>query len=604
MGKVWAILGILGIYVLIRLIIILIQKARLGVLWAKILIIGSIACAGVTTFIIFVPYGWQILVGICGLALILWSLPIIARKIWWKQNQAKVIELTASFPRHTGVPIKKEWLLANVPCAIHLCEIDEQIKEKENELESAPKENKRAIREALYNLKLDAFYELSIQGETSAELYEIFSERLETAREKNDYNILRHDDEEELILNNKDTELMNLINEGEKVIKRNVFSKSLKEITDISNESVEGLFGFTSTSALRSKTERMQQVWEDVQAFAASIEDNGHNVNMLLQYARIRAYRNIFLGQELINYLMSLQEGGEISTEKSIAMADMSDITNFSVTGLDLTAPTSMFESFQTYRDTKNLLGGLGFEKGTSKAIGMGAAMVLNALKELEQEKKNHIKFQNEIMKQMKIAEDQILYAQAGLLDALKIVRAINDANYAFVKYYVPLRSCVFEKHEFNKISKDDLIQLNKVLEQYEDISKAAIGKGPNITRYEAMKLKAAEAASIESNALEVPTSQSATTSDTNEHKAKASKAILVDEVQVKSPIQGNVIKIFVSEGKVVKKGNILLSIESMNTEENTITADQGGIVKKIVVSRGQNVMQDDLLIIIEKPKE
>lgn len=602
MGKVWAILGILGIYVLIRLIIILIQKARLGVLWAKILIIGSIACAGVTTFIIFVPYGWQILVGICGLALILWSLPIIARKIWWKQNQAKVIELTASFPKHTGVPIKKEWLLANVPCAIHLCEIDEQIKEKENELESAPKENKRAIREALYNLKLDAFYELSIQGEISAELYEIFSERLETAREKNDYNILRHDDEEELILNNKDTELMNLINEGEKVIKRNVFSKSLKEITDISNESVEGLFGFTSTSALRSKTERMQQVWEDVQAFAASIEDNGHNVNMLLQYARIRAYRNIFLGQELINYLMSLQEGGEMSTEKSIAMADMSDITNFSVTGLDLTAPTSMFESFQTYRGTKNLLSGLGFEKGTSKAIGMGAAMVLNALKELEQEQKNHIKFQNEIMKQMKIAEDQILYAQAGLLDALKIVRAINDANYAFVKYYVPLRSCVFEKHEFNKISKDDLIQLNKVLEQYEDISKAAIGKGPNVTRYEAKKLKSKSAESSKSEKKITPSPESSPTSDTNERKGKAPRTAHVDEVQVKSAIQGSVNKIFVSEGQVVKKGNILLSIESMK-EENIITAEQGGIVRKIVVSRGQNVMQDDLLIIIEKSK-
>ena len=490
MGKVWAILGIIGIYFLIRLIIFLIKAARRGVLWAKILIIGTIVCAGVSTFIIFVPYGWLILACAIVLALIIWSLPKIARKIWWSQNKTNVVELSTSFPERTGVPIKRDWLVTNVPCAIYLCEIDEKIKEKEKELESASKENKRAVRELIYNLKLDAFYELSLQGETSADLYEIFRERLEKAHEDNDYNILRCDDDEELILNNQETELTKLITEGEKVIKKNILTKSLKEITDISNESVEGLLGFTSMSALRSKTERMENIWEEVQSFAASLEDNSNNVNVLLQYARIRAFRNIFLGQELINYLMSLQEGGDLSTEKSIAIADMSDITNFNVTDIDLTASTSMFESYQTYRDTKNLFKGLGFSKDSSKAVGMGAAIVLKALSDLAAEEDNHIKYQKEIMKQMKIAEDKILYAQAGLLDALKIVRAINDANYAFIKYYVPLRSCVFEKHEFNRISKDDLIQLNKILVQYEEISKSAIKKGPNVLSYEAKKSK------------------------------------------------------------------------------------------------------------------
>lgn len=528
---------------------------------------------------------------------------IIADKIWWSINKKKVKELSKSFPQKTGVPINKDWLLSDVQCdsAKYLCKIDEQIKAKENELESAPKESKRAIREALYNLKLDAFYELSLQGESSEDLYGIFRKRLENAREKNDYNILRYDDEEELILNNKETKLINQIDERENGIKRNVFSKSLKEITEISKESVEGLFGMTSLSALRSKTERMKNIWDEVQSYAARLEGKGKNVNMLLQYARIRAFRNIFLGQEIINYLMSLKEGGELSTEKSIAMADMSDITNFNVTSINWTASTSMIESYQNYRDTKNLFKGLGFSNDTSKAIGMGAAMALNALKELAQEEENHIKYQKEILRQMKIAEDQILYTQACLLDALKIVRAINDANYAFIKYYVPLRSCVFEKHEFNKISKDDLIQLSKVLEQYEDISKVAIGKGPNVTRYEAKKLKSKATESSKSEKDITPALSQAPTSDTKERKAKAQKVTHVDDVQIKSAIVGNVNKIFVSEGQVVKKGDILLSIESMKTE-NIISADQGGVVKKIVVSLGQNIKQDDLLIILEKP--
>ena len=82
--------------------------------------------------------------------------------------------------------------------------------------------------------------------------------------------------------------------------------------------------------------------------------------------------------------------------------------------------------------------------------------------------------------------------------------------------------------------------------------------------------------------------------------KADAPKAAApaAGGVQVKSPLPGSVIKVLVSEGQAVKKGDTLLTLESMKME-NAIMAEQDGTVKQIAVTPGQNVMQDDLLIVL-----
>ena len=82
--------------------------------------------------------------------------------------------------------------------------------------------------------------------------------------------------------------------------------------------------------------------------------------------------------------------------------------------------------------------------------------------------------------------------------------------------------------------------------------------------------------------------------------KAEAPKAApAAGGVQIKSPLPGSVIKVLVSEGQAVKKGDTLLTLESMKME-NPILAEADCKVKQILVSAGQNVMQDDLLIVLE----
>ena len=67
---------------------------------------------------------------------------------------------------------------------------------------------------------------------------------------------------------------------------------------------------------------------------------------------------------------------------------------------------------------------------------------------------------------------------------------------------------------------------------------------------------------------------------------------------KITSPLPGSVIKVLVSEGQAVKKGDTLLTLESMKME-NAIMAECDGTVSKIAVTAGQNVMQDDLLVVI-----
>ena len=82
--------------------------------------------------------------------------------------------------------------------------------------------------------------------------------------------------------------------------------------------------------------------------------------------------------------------------------------------------------------------------------------------------------------------------------------------------------------------------------------------------------------------------------------KAEAPKAADVPAggYKVTSPLPGSVIKVMVQEGQDVKKGDTLLTLESMKME-NAIMADRDGKVTKIAVTAGQNVMQEDLLIVL-----
>ena len=66
----------------------------------------------------------------------------------------------------------------------------------------------------------------------------------------------------------------------------------------------------------------------------------------------------------------------------------------------------------------------------------------------------------------------------------------------------------------------------------------------------------------------------------------------------VTSPLPGSIFNVLVKEGDTVKAGQTLLILEAMKMENN-IESDFDGVVTKCNVSKGDNVLEGDVLITI-----
>lgn len=84
--------------------------------------------------------------------------------------------------------------------------------------------------------------------------------------------------------------------------------------------------------------------------------------------------------------------------------------------------------------------------------------------------------------------------------------------------------------------------------------------------------------------------------------KAEAPKAAptpVAGGFKVRAPLPGSVLKVVVTEGQSVKRGDVLLTLELMKME-NSILAEKDGVVRGISVEVGKNVQQDDVLLVLE----
>ena len=81
--------------------------------------------------------------------------------------------------------------------------------------------------------------------------------------------------------------------------------------------------------------------------------------------------------------------------------------------------------------------------------------------------------------------------------------------------------------------------------------------------------------------------------------KAAAAPATAASASAIKAPLPGNGVKILVSAGQAVKRGDTLLVMEAMKMENN-IMAEKDGTVKAVYVEVGRTVALGDALVEIE----
>jgi glutaconyl-CoA/methylmalonyl-CoA decarboxylase subunit gamma len=64
----------------------------------------------------------------------------------------------------------------------------------------------------------------------------------------------------------------------------------------------------------------------------------------------------------------------------------------------------------------------------------------------------------------------------------------------------------------------------------------------------------------------------------------------------VKAPLPGKILKINIGAGDIVKKGDVLLTMEAMKMENNVL-ASKDGVVESIKVQPGDSVLEGDVLL-------
>ena len=83
------------------------------------------------------------------------------------------------------------------------------------------------------------------------------------------------------------------------------------------------------------------------------------------------------------------------------------------------------------------------------------------------------------------------------------------------------------------------------------------------------------------------------------ERRSRAAVATHVGSGELRAPMPGQVVDVRRAEGDVIKKGDTILVLEAMKTQQ-PFTAPFDGRVVKVLVSKGDQVSEGDLLALIE----
>lgn len=139
----------------------------------------------------------------------------------------------------------------------------------------------------------------------------------------------------------------------------------------------------------------------------------------------------------------------------------------------------------------------------------------------------------------------------------------------------------------------------NNILAEKDGVIKALfVEPGKNVLQDD----KLVEMENSETVVAPAPKPAASTAPKAETPKAEAPKAAptpVAGGFKVRAPLPGSVLKVVVTEGQSVKRGDVLLTLESMKME-NSILAEKDGVVRGISVEVGKNVQQDDILLVLE----
>lgn len=325
----------------------------------------------------------------------------------------------------------------------------------------------------LFRTRLYLFYQLSVKGE-SEHTYDLFQSRLEDSRKKASDQLLRQD-----FQTNKLTAISNNLPSYKHQLEDNRMDPILRRMgLAMERDTGHWLHGH-SVDKLSAQTEELSNLYNAAKDEYKELADINEKVIYLLEFARVSAFRNIYLGTELVTYLRTNRGGLGLTTEH-----DLIDLS-IDLQEMDFTSDDITFDSLDTLMTTldnnsdmieKMFLGKLGKGGFVAGAAMVGMEMLGDYLNGHNQAVENNIEIQRQLVEGIEQMVDTYSQGQRQLLRAIEIIKAITHANDGFMKIYETLRDRVFYgKPNSEPPTMAEFKALVEATKEYQKISKSKL---------------------------------------------------------------------------------------------------------------------------------
>ena len=405
-----------------------------------------------------------------------------------KKRRSKQEVLADKFKKDLGLPLASsavsnenyDYLNSEFNRLYDLQESVKKIKEKDSRI--------KAYRSVM-DQKLEFFYRYCIYAETSQEVYKMFRRQL-WWKGKGDMRIRKHTPSSWKVKSRYSS-----LVEWKDEISFKPFGEILEEFDSIYNESTSFLLIFTDTEKKSNQTKRLLKVAKKAGKEYGRLIKKCQRAVFVLDYARTCAYRNVYLGVELINLINQMSTGGG-------SLAKAKDETKMEKVSKDLpTVKTSDLRVNVSDKDIRSALNSVSNDIGnvakymfssremkkwssenvnaTMGIVGIAAVgsvvahfggMVYNYFQKVNANDSAQFK----MTQYMSDLSEKYRRSLGALLRSIELIEAIYKANQGYMSVYLPLQKSILSKRDY-QINFLDIKRLAAATNAFKKISDSKI---------------------------------------------------------------------------------------------------------------------------------
>lgn len=335
-------------------------------------------------------------------------------------------------------------------------------------------EKKRQIAKEIADHKLEIFYRVSLCYGTSQEAYEsLYPDGCSftpSVLRKLATSAVYHNMQKDRIADCK------------KLLDNNKIDTILNELDYVRNRDVSGFLDlYTDTDKLTTQYEDMKKLRKAAIEEYDELNKVCEELNSALDHIRTYAFRNIYLGIELLNYIREGAGGSGLVKENDQVNMQEFDISQFSTTfqGYETsnvaTTKTKYDSIARTIVNNKDVRQFIYSNKKVATGIALvGAATLAMSAAADHSAKVDRIKAnQANIVKDMQVIVDGYTEGRAQLYRVIEVAQSIVKANEGFMYIYKQLKTKVFDCNQEPTLP--EIQDLCKAIKSYKEISNSKL---------------------------------------------------------------------------------------------------------------------------------